>query len=122
MSGARPPMARLLIVEDEASLRDLLRRYLERAGYEVEAFAGSEDALQRFEAAPDYFTLVVTDLTLPGLNGDQLIGRMQALNSRVRALILSGYPYVPTQPRTLFLQKPFLPKMLLEEIERALAQ
>jgi DNA-binding NtrC family response regulator len=113
---------RLLIVEDEASLRDLLRRYLERAGYEVEAFAGSEDALLRFEAAPERFSLVVTDLTLPGLNGEELIGRMRALNPQVRALILSGYPHVPTQPRTGFLQKPFLPKMLIEEIERALAK
>jgi DNA-binding NtrC family response regulator len=113
-------IARLLIVEDEPSLRDLLRRYLERAGYEVESFADSEEALVRFEAGPEGFSLVVTDLTLPGLNGEELIGRMRALNANLRALILSGYPHVPTQPRTGFLQKPFLPKMLIEEIERAL--
>jgi two-component system, cell cycle sensor histidine kinase and response regulator CckA len=113
---------RLVIVEDEAPLRDLLRRYLERAGYEVEAFAGSEEALRRFEAEPERFSVVVTDLTLPGLNGEELIGCMRALNPKLRALILSGYPHVPTQPLTGFLQKPFLPKMLIEEIERALAK
>ncbi|HXP89109.1 MAG TPA: response regulator [Bryobacteraceae bacterium] len=114
--------ARLLIVDDEASLRDLLRRYLERSGYVVEAFADSEEALRRFEAEPERFSLVVTDLALPGLNGEELIGRMRALNPQLRALILSGYPHVPTQPLTGFLQKPFLPKTLIEEIERALAK
>lgn len=112
--------ARLLIVEDEPSLRNLLQRYLERAGYEAEAFADAEGALRRFEAEPQSFSLLVTDLTLPGLSGEELIDRMRALNPKLRALILSGYPHEPTKPRTGFLQKPFLPKMLLEEIERAL--
>lgn len=112
--------ARLLIVEDEAQLRDLLRRYLERAGYEAETFAGSKEALLRFEAEPERFSLVITDLTLPGLNGEELIDRMRAINPKLRALILSGYPHEPTKPLTYFLQKPFLPKMLVEEIGRAM--
>jgi len=115
------PDARLMIVEDEAALRDLLRRYLQRAGYEAEAFSGPDEALRRFESDPGHFSLLVTDLTLPGLNGEELIDRMRALNPALRAIILSGYPHEATQPRTSFLQKPFLPKMLLEEIERALA-
>jgi hypothetical protein len=114
--------ARLLIVEDEAALRDVLRRYLERAGYRAEAFARSEDALRRFQAEPSAFALVITDLTLPGLSGEQLIDRLRASRPSLPALILSGYPYEPTHPRTRFLQKPFLPKMLLEEVELTLAQ
>jgi len=114
--------ARLLIVEDEAALRDLLRRYLERAGYRTEAFAGPEEALRRFAAEPSGFSLVVTDLALPGLDGEALLDRMRALQPDLPALILSGYPHQPAHPLTRFLQKPFLPKMLLEEIERALAK
>jgi DNA-binding NtrC family response regulator len=113
--------ARLLIVEDEAPLRDLLRRYLERAGYETETFASAEDALRRFEAEPQSFSLVITDLALPGLSGEELIDRMRAIQPELRVLILSGYPHATTHPRTSFLQKPFLPKALVEAIERALA-
>jgi DNA-binding NtrC family response regulator len=111
----------VMVVEDEPSLRDLLGRYLGRAGYEVEAFAGSQEALLRFEAEPERFTLLITDLALPGWNGEELIERMRALNPHLRALILSGYPHTPAHPHTSFLQKPFLPKMLMEEIQRALA-
>jgi DNA-binding NtrC family response regulator len=109
-----------LVVEDEAPLRELLRRYLERAGYEVEAFAAPEDALRRFEMEPERFSLVVTDLSLPNLNGEELLDRMRAIQPRVRGLILSGYPHEPVKAETGFLQKPFLPKMLLESIAKAL--
>jgi DNA-binding NtrC family response regulator len=118
----RPAAAvRLLVVEDEAALRDLLRRYLERLGYEVATCAGAEAAWERFEAAPASFALVITDLTLPGLNGEELLLRMRAIRPHQRALILSGYPYQPADSLTSFLQKPFLPQMLVEEIQRALA-
>jgi DNA-binding NtrC family response regulator len=117
----RPAGVRLLVVEDEAALRDLLQRYLERLGYRVDTCAGAETALERFEASPAGFALVITDLTLPGLNGEELLARIRAIHPQQRALILSGYPYQPTDALTGFLQKPFLPQMLVEEIERALA-
>jgi two-component system, cell cycle sensor histidine kinase and response regulator CckA len=118
--ASRPPV-RLLIVEDEAALRDLLQRYLVRVGYHTEICAGSQEALERFAAEPAGFALVITDLTLPELDGEELLARMRAIHPGQRALILSGYPHQPRAPLTGFLQKPFLPKMLLEEIERALA-
>jgi DNA-binding NtrC family response regulator len=112
---------RLLIVEDEAALRELLQRYLGRMGYQAETCPGSKEALERFAAEPAAFALVITDLTLPELNGEELLARIRAIRPQQRALILSGYPHQPLAPLTGFLQKPFLPKMLLEEIERALA-
>ena len=118
----RPAAAlRLLVVDDEAALRDLLQRYLDRLGYQVETCAGAEEALERFKAAPAAFALVITDLTLPGLNGEELLARIRAIHPQQRALMLSGYPYRPTDALTGFLQKPFVPKMLVEEIQRALA-
>ncbi len=113
-------MPRLLIVDDEATLLDLLRRYLERMGYEVETFTDPAEALQSFETGPQRFAMVVTDLTLPGMDGEELIERMRKLRPEFPALIASGRPHEPRLPRTAFLQKPFLPKMLMEEIEKVL--
>jgi FixJ family two-component response regulator len=59
-------------------------------------------------------------LTLPGINGEELIDRMRARNPRLRAVVASGYPYVPRSKRVTFLQKPFLPKMLADAIETIL--
>jgi CheY-like chemotaxis protein len=111
---------RILLVDDEAPLLDLLKRYLERLGYEVDARQTPEDALQTFEADPQHYSLVLTDLTLPGMKGDEMLARMRLKAPKLRAIIASGYPYEPSGKRTGFIQKPFLPKMLAEQIEKLL--
>jgi len=111
---------RLLLVDDEASLLDLLKKYLERLGFEVDACIAPEQALALFEADSSRYSLVITDLTLPGISGEEMLNRMRAKNDKLRAIVSSGYPYSPRSPRVAFLQKPFLPKMLAEAIEKAL--
>jgi FixJ family two-component response regulator len=64
--------------------------------------------------------MVITDLSLPSVNGEDLIERMRQLRPGVPAIITSGYPYVPRAAGVGFLQKPFLPQMLAEAIEKAL--
>ena len=113
--------ARILLVDDEAPLLELLTRYLERLGYQVDSCLSSADALKRFEANPAAYELVLTDLSLSGMNGDEMISRMRAVAPKLRVIVSSGYPYEPKGKRTGFLQKPFLPKMLAELIEKMLA-
>ena len=113
-------LARLLLVEDEAALLELLKKYLERIGYEVTALASAQDALAEFRAQPQRYALVLTDLTLPGIGGEEMLAQMREVNPRLNAIVSSGYPYTPHSPRTTFLQKPFPPKMLAEAIEKML--
>ena len=110
---------RLLIIDDEPALLHLLRRYLERLGYEVVSCTGSAEALACFEADPDSFSMTITDLSLPGMNGEELIAKMRELRPQIRAIITSGYSYEPLGKDVGFLQKPFLPQALLEAIEKA---
>ena len=109
----------LLIVDDEPALLGLLRRYLERLGYDVETCTGSTEALARFQAEPDRFAMTITDLSLPGMSGEELIGKMRELRPQLRAIITSGYYYEPLAEAVGFLQKPFLPQALAEAIEKA---
>jgi DNA-binding NtrC family response regulator len=110
----------LLIIDDEPKLLDLLSRYLGRLGYQVETSGNAEDALARFQAEPDRFTMAITDLSLPSMNGEDLIERLRELRPGLPAIITSGYPYVPRAVSIGFLQKPFLPQMLAEAIEKIL--
>ncbi len=110
---------RILLVDDEAPLLDLLKRYLERLGYEVDSCLTPIEALARFEADPARYALVLTDLTLPGMSGDEMLARMRARIPDLPAIVASGYPYQPSG-KTRSLQKPFLPKMLAEQIEQLL--
>jgi two-component system cell cycle sensor histidine kinase/response regulator CckA len=111
---------RILLVDDEAPLLDLLKRYLERLGYEVDSCLTPDEALALFETDPARYSLVLTDLTLPGMSGDAMLARMRERFPKVRAIVASGYPYEPRNKRTKALQKPFLPKMLAELIEESL--
>jgi CheY-like chemotaxis protein len=115
---------RLLIVDDEQPLLSLLKRYLERLGYEADLAATAEEALTLFESDPHRYACVLTDLKLPGMNGEELVERMRALNPQLPALISSGYPYQPkgSKARTGFLQKPYLPQMLVEAVEGILGK
>jgi DNA-binding NtrC family response regulator len=110
----------LLIVDDEPNLLDLLSRYLGRLGYQVETCGDAQNALALFQAGPDRFSLAITDLSLPSMNGEELIERMRQLRPGLPAIITSGYPYVPRAAGIGFLQKPFLPQMLADAVEKAL--
>ncbi|MGD1095186.1 MAG: response regulator [Bryobacteraceae bacterium] len=113
-------LARLLLVDDEGALLELLKKYLERLGFEVDACMTPQDALAQFETDPARYDLVLTDLTLPGMNGEEMLERMRSLNPNLRAILASGYPYHPRSASVDFLQKPFLPRMLAEAIDKIL--
>ena len=69
-------LGRVLLVEDEDSLRQLLAKYLTRIGYEVDAAENAEDASSMLEGVPGGYVLMLADLTLPGMPGDgQAVGK-----------------------------------------------
>jgi DNA-binding response OmpR family regulator len=70
-------VARILLVEDDATVRDAVASYLARAGHEVEAVADGETAVDRFVAAPA--DLVLLDLMLPGLGGLEVSRRLRSI-------------------------------------------
>lgn len=120
--------ARLLLVDDELSLLRLLERYLSRLGFEVVACSRAEDALSRFEAAPQAFSLVMLDLNLPGMSGEELLHKLLRASETIRAIVCSGdvislarFPEA-CRWRVSFLQKPFVPRMLSETIEDTLGR
>jgi len=120
--------ARILLVEDEQPLLQLIQKYLQRLGFEVEIYAKSLEALRSFEAAPDRYQMVIADLGMPDMPGDTLLTRMLEIRPDLRILVCSGSPFfIENLPSTLqkqvaFLQKPFIPKMLAEAVERLLEQ
>lgn len=110
----------ILLVDDEAALADLLKRYLERLGYLVDACGDAGTALALARGSPGRYALVIADLTLPDMNGAELVEKLRQSLPRFPALITSGYPYQSSMDCMEFLQKPFPPKMLAEAIERVL--
>ena len=64
---------------------------LERLGYKVTAHTNSLDALEEFSSRPDSFDLVVTDMTMPDLTGEQLAGEIKKIRPDLPVVIVTGY-------------------------------
>ena len=119
---------RILLVEDEPPLLQLIEKYLQRMGFEVETHLKSFEALRSFQAAPDRFSLVIADLGMPDMRGDTLLTRMLEIRPELRILVCSGSPFfIENLPQSLqrqvaFLQKPFMPKMLADAVQGLMAR
>ena len=117
----------VLIVEDDEIVRQMLKRALQRYGYNALEATNGEEAVhlcQTMGKSPD---LLVTDVVMPGrLNGKQLASRLSALCPGLKVMYISGYMDVASvdegslEPGAVFLQKPFTPATLAKKVREAL--
>ena len=82
---------RILLVDDEASVVKIEKQMLERLGYRVTVRTGSYDALKAFAATPDSFDLVVTDMSMPNMTGDQLARKLIEIRPDIPVIICTGF-------------------------------
>ena len=80
---------RILVVDDERSMREMLCILLEREGYEAVEAKNAETALQLFETS--LFDLVISDIQMPGLNGIELLARIKKLSPEVPVLMITAF-------------------------------
>ncbi len=115
---------RLLFVEDDPAGRELGAFNLTRAGYEVDAVASGEAAIEVF--SPERHSLVITDLRLPGVSGLEVLRRVKARSPGTAVIVVTAYGSIDAavdavkQGATDFIGKPFHREHLLLAVERAL--
>ncbi|MCI0638771.1 MAG: response regulator [Gemmataceae bacterium] len=120
------PEGRLLVVDDDPMVLDMLRRTLEKAGFEVKAAAGAHEALNLVDGG-ERFRLVITDVCMPEMTGLELARRLLQHGSPPRLLFMSGLPqssetgWDQALQRFTFLSKPFEPTALMQAVQHALA-
>ena len=121
-----PTSARILTVDDVPGLSRLYTIYLSHLGYEVDACSSGPEALEIFKKDPKRYALVLADLTMPDMSGDDLLQQLVQYNPRSCVVICSGAPFdlysLPSETRRQirFVQKPFRPDMLAQAIEEIL--
>src|SRR5260370_7491762 len=91
------PGPHLLVVDDEAGIRESLSSILEDEGYHVEAVGSAEEALDR--AAAGHFEVVLLDVWLPGIDGLEALSRLQPPPRPPAVIMISGH--VPIEPALL---------------------
>jgi PAS domain S-box-containing protein len=110
----------VLVVEDEEGVREVVRRMLERLGFEVITAEDGIAALERLEAHQGAFAAVLLDLTMPRMTGQEALHEIRRLRPDVPMVLMSGYTEQEVASKLLdtaggatgFLQKPFLPEDL----------
>ncbi len=118
---------RILFVDDEPDILDLAALTLGGLGYEVCVLSGPQEALERFQAAPEQFDLVVSDQNMPGMSGADLAERLRAVNPAVPLVLSSGHSESIPQERLaalggVLLPKPYSMSELAEAVRLALAR
>ena len=118
----------VLLVEDEAAVRGLLRRFMDGKGYRVLEAADGEEALSVVESEAGRIDLLLTDLVMPGMGGFELAHRLEAKLPEVKILFMSGYSEgaeaffnsgLVSDARN-FLQKPFSTDLLAQRLREVL--
>jgi PAS domain S-box-containing protein len=82
---------RILFIDDEPDLADIVKQMLEHLGYHVTPSNSGIDAIDRFKAAPHNYDLVITDMTMPQMTGDVLAGKILKMRPNIPIIICTGY-------------------------------
>ena len=114
----------VIVVDDEASIRNAVEQWLSLSGFEVQLFSCAEDCLDQLPA--HFAGVIVSDVRMPGMGGLALLTRLQQLDADLPVILLTGHGDVPMAVEAMregaydFLEKPFSPEALLSSLRRAL--
>jgi len=117
---------RILVVDDEEQMRDLLAKVLERKGYEVSVCGDGAEALALLEREPA--DLVITDVRMPGLNGMEALRAVKELNPEIVVLIMTAFGSIDQAVQAVkegaydYINKPFKIDEILLTIQKALEE
>lgn len=121
-----PSPARILLVDDEEALLQSLARAARGCGYEIDTARDGAEAWERLGAGR--YDLVVTDLVMPGVDGPELMERIEEAGLALRVMVITGFATMEAavdclrKGATDFLVKPFPVEQFLQSVERALSR
>jgi DNA-binding NtrC family response regulator len=118
---------RILVVDDDADLAQVLTIGLNRYGYEVLSLSDPLKALKLFDDLPERWDLVISDQVMPGMAGLELIAAMKQRQPGLRAILYTGFDEGVTEAAAMqhgvdvLLHKPLSPQTLAVHIRKAMA-
>ena len=116
----------ILVIDDEEIVRTTVKAGLERLGYRVVLTGNGREGVEVFSRRPDDFTLVLLDLAMPEMGGEEALRKILAIRAAAKVLVISGYDEAEAMSRfgetraAGFLQKPFTASRLAQKIGQVL--
>jgi len=119
------PRGHVLVVDDDAAIRDLLRRILEIGNYSVTLTDNGNDAVAKVAAEPEAFDLILSDICMPDKNGIDLLKELRSFDNTLVIIMMTGNARMDYALESLrhgahdFIEKPFVAQHLLAVVRRA---
>ncbi len=116
----------VLVVDDEPSVRTVVKRMLEKSGFDVLTANDGREGLERFKEHADEICLVILDMTMPYMNGEEVFREIKKIRKDIRVILSSGFNEQDATNRFAgkglagFIQKPFQIGKLLEKIREVM--
>lgn len=116
----------ILLVDDEQSIIFMEKQMLERLGYSVVSRTSSVEALEAFRTNPDKFNMVITDMSMPNMSGDQLAAELIKIRPDIPIVLCTGFSERMPEERAAalgikgFLMKPIIKRDLSKKIREVL--
>jgi DNA-binding NtrC family response regulator len=114
----------ILIVDDEAVIREGMRRILAGVGHHVETSSSGRTAIEKIQEQD--FDVVITDLKMPGMDGIEVLKTIKILQPEVPVIIITGYSTVDTAVEAMkngafdYIAKPFTSELIIEKVQKAI--
>lgn len=114
---------RVIVIDDESTIREAIQQWLQLSGFEVALYASAEACLAQL--TPDFAGVIISDVRMPGLDGLSLLEQLQTLDKDLPVILLTGHGDVTMAVEAMrqgaydFLEKPFSPEALLGSLKRA---
>jgi two-component system, cell cycle sensor histidine kinase and response regulator CckA len=121
------PGGKILVVDDEEEIRDSLTAMLQSIGFDVLVAEDGEEGLEQYRLHQKEIRVVLSDLSMPKMDGEMFFGKVREINPKVRVILSSGYNHASVIRRFLnmglagFLQKPYRLKDLVLAVQDALS-
>jgi DNA-binding response OmpR family regulator len=120
-------LARILVVDDELYIITIVKKNLELAGFEVNAFTKPEVALSHFEAG--IYAMLITDIRMPGMSGFELYRQVKRIDDKIKVAFMTAFDVhkaefkkvMPNSDVKCFFTKPFRMNDLVARVKQELA-
>ncbi len=119
--------SRILVVEDDPSVVDLIRDIVGLLGYETVVAENADEAISEFRNHCESAACVILDYGIPGMDASRLLSRLKEIDSGVKVLLSSGYSRsfiakdFPMDSVAAFIPKPYEPQLLVEALSRVVS-
>jgi len=114
----------ILVIDDDEDILNLFSDFLRKEGYGVTSFLDPLKALEEIDRRPQRYSIIITDIRMPGISGIELIRRIYKINHDIKVIIISAFELNGEDLRNIrydnFMEKPVHMHYLVQTIERIL--